>query len=70
MLLGAAFLALSMTLVGLNVPVAKLLAEDLPIPLIAGLRCLIACALLLPLLRASGLVPRLPERGLAWNLVL
>jgi drug/metabolite transporter (DMT)-like permease len=69
-LLGAAFLALSMALVGLNVPVAKTLAESLPIPLIAGLRCAIACLVLLPLLRAAGLRPRLPEPRLAWNLAL
>jgi drug/metabolite transporter (DMT)-like permease len=69
-LAGAAFLALSMALVGLNVPVAKLLAESLPIPLIAGLRCLIACLVLLPLLRLAGLRPRLPEPRLAWNLAL
>jgi drug/metabolite transporter (DMT)-like permease len=47
-----AMLAASMSLVGANVPVAKLLAEDLPIPLIAHLRCLIACAMLWPLMRA------------------
>ena len=70
MLAGAVFLALSMALVGANVPVAKALAESLPIPLIAGLRCLIACAVLLPLLRAAGLRPRLPEPRLAWNLAL
>lgn len=70
MLAGAVFLALSMALVGANVPVAKALAESLPIPLIAGLRCLIACALLLPLLRAAGLTPWLPEPRLAGNLAL
>ena len=70
MLLGAAFLALSMALAGVNVPVAKLLAEDLPIPLIAGLRSLIACVVLLPVLRAAGLRLRLPEPRLAWNLAL
>jgi drug/metabolite transporter (DMT)-like permease len=69
-LAGAAFLALSMALVGLNVPVAKILAEDLPIPLIAGLRCLLACLVLLPVLAAAGLPPRLPEPRLAWNLAL
>jgi drug/metabolite transporter (DMT)-like permease len=69
-LLGAAFLALSMALVGLNVPVAKALAEALPIPLVAGLRCAIACLVLLPLLAAAGLKPRLPEPRLAWNLAL
>ena len=70
MLAGAAFLALSMALVGLNVPVAKRLAEDLPLPLIAGLRCILACIVLLPLLHAAGLRPRLPEPRLAWNLAL
>lgn len=70
MLAGAGFLALSMALVGLNVPVAKLLAEDLPVPLIAGLRCVIACLVLLPLLRAAGVRPQLPDRRLAWNLAL
>ncbi|MCS6930581.1 MAG: DMT family transporter [Acetobacteraceae bacterium] len=70
MLAGAAFLALSMALVGANVPVAKLLAEDLPLPLIAGLRCLLACLVLLPVLRAAGLPPRLPERRDASNLAL
>lgn len=70
MLVGAAFLALSMALVGLNVPVAKALAESLPIPLIAGLRCAIACLVLLPMLFAAGLRPRLPEPRLAWNLAL
>lgn len=42
-------LALSMTLVGANVGVAKLLAEALPIPLIAFLRCGLACLVLWPL---------------------
>jgi drug/metabolite transporter (DMT)-like permease len=51
-MLGAyAMLAASMILVGANVPVAKLLAEDLPIPLIAFLRCVLACAVLWPLMR-------------------
>jgi drug/metabolite transporter (DMT)-like permease len=45
-------LALSMALVGANVAVAKLLAEALPIPLVAGLRCAIAVLVLLPLARA------------------
>lgn len=40
-----------MALVGANVAVAKLLAEDLSVPMIAGLRCLIACAVLWPLAR-------------------
>lgn len=44
-------LALSMALVGANVAVAKLLAEALPIALVAGLRCAIAVIVLLPLAR-------------------
>jgi hypothetical protein len=39
-------LAASMALVGANVAVAKLLAEALPIPMIAFLRCVLAVALL------------------------
>lgn len=45
-------LALSMALVGANVGVAKLLAAELPIPLIACLRCALACLVLWPLARA------------------
>jgi len=41
-----------MALVGANVAVAKLLAEALPIPLIAWLRCILACLVLWPLARA------------------
>jgi drug/metabolite transporter (DMT)-like permease len=44
-------LALAMILVGANVGVAKLLAEALPIAMIAFLRCLLAVALLWPLAR-------------------
>ncbi|MCQ4162889.1 DMT family transporter [Roseomonas sp. GC11] len=51
MLLAYAQLAASMALVGVNVGVAKLLAAALPIPMIAGLRCLLACLLLWPLAR-------------------
>ncbi|MBL6453957.1 DMT family transporter [Belnapia sp. T6] len=40
-----------MVLVGANVGVAKLLAEALPIPMIACLRCLLACLVLWPLAR-------------------
>src|ERR671939_549816 len=40
-----------MALVGANVAVAKLLAEALPIPLIACLRCALACLVLWPLAR-------------------
>ncbi len=45
-------LALSMALVGANVGVAKLLAEDLPVAMILGLRCALAVAVLWPLARA------------------
>lgn len=62
-------LALSMALVGANVPVAKLLAEALPIPLIAGLRCALACLVLWPLARAlEGRVRLAP--GALGNLAL
>jgi drug/metabolite transporter (DMT)-like permease len=44
-------LALAMALVGANVGVAKLLAEALPIAMIAFLRCLLAVAVLWPLAR-------------------
>ena len=50
-----------MALVGANVAVAKLLAEALPIALIAFLRCLLACAVLWPLAHlrdGRGAVPR------------
>lgn len=46
-------LALAMILVGANVGVAKVLAESLPIALIACLRCMLACVVLWPL--AQGL---------------
>lgn len=60
-------LALSMALVGANVGVAKLLAEDLPVPMILGLRCALAVAVLWPLARAlEGRVR--PSRGVLWNL--
>jgi len=45
-------LALAMILVGANVGVAKLLAEELPIALIAFLRCTLAVLVLWPLARA------------------
>jgi drug/metabolite transporter (DMT)-like permease len=51
-LLAYAQLAGAMALVGANVGVAKLLAEALPIPMIACLRCLLACLVLWPLARA------------------
>jgi drug/metabolite transporter (DMT)-like permease len=44
-------LALAMALVGANVGVAKLLAEALPIAMIAFLRCVLAVAVLWPLAR-------------------
>ncbi|WBV42841.1 DMT family transporter [Pseudoroseomonas cervicalis] len=52
MLTAYAQLAASMALVGANVGVAKLLAGVLPIALIVGLRCLLACLVLWPLARA------------------
>ncbi|MCU0886998.1 MAG: DMT family transporter [Rubritepida sp.] len=65
MILAYAQLALSMALVGANVGVAKLLAEQLPIALIAFLRCALAVAILWPLarwldgrVRVSGAVKR------------
>jgi drug/metabolite transporter (DMT)-like permease len=51
LLLAYAQLAAAMALVGANVGVAKLLAEALPIPLIACLRCALACVVLWPLAR-------------------
>lgn len=63
-------LAASMALVGANVAVAKLLAEALPIPMIAFLRCVLAVALLWPLARLLEAAP-LPDaavmRNLAWQ---
>ena len=63
-------LALSMALVGANVAVAKLLAESLPIALIAGLRCALAVVLLWPLARAMEgrvEVSRAMKVNLAWQ---
>lgn len=51
MFVAYAQLASAMALVGANVAVAKLLAEQLPIALVAMLRCLIAVAVLWPLAR-------------------
>lgn len=59
-----------MALVGANVAVAKLLAESLPVPMIAGLRCLIACAVLWPLARMIDGPVRLPwdvTKNLFWQ---
>jgi len=53
-------LALSMALVGANVAVAKLLAEALPIAMVAFLRCVIAMAVLWPLARAMDGRVRVP----------
>jgi drug/metabolite transporter (DMT)-like permease len=58
-----------MALVGANVAVAKLLAEALPIPLIAGLRCALACVVLWPLARAMDGHVR-PDRAALRNLAL
>ena len=70
MLLAYAQLALSMALVGANVGVAKLLAEDMPPAMILGLRCALAVALLWPLARAMEGRIRVPPRvlgNLAWQ---
>jgi drug/metabolite transporter (DMT)-like permease len=62
-------LASSMALVGANVAVAKLLANALPIALIVGLRCLLACIVLWPLARwREGSIR--PSRAALWNLAL
>ncbi len=69
MILAYAQLALSMALVGANVGVAKLLAEDLPVAMILGLRCALAIAVLWPLARAmEGRIGL--DRSAAWNLAL
>lgn len=62
-------LALSMALVGVNVGVAKLLAEQLPIALVAFLRCALAVAVLWPLARALDGRVR-PARAALGNLFL
>jgi len=59
-----------MVLVGANVGVAKLLAEALPIPLIACLRCALACLVLWPLARAMEGAAPLPARAVLRNLFL
>lgn len=69
MILAHGQLALSMALVGANVGVAKLLAEDLPPPMILGLRCLLAVVVLYPIARAME--GRLSvTRRVAWNTLL
>jgi drug/metabolite transporter (DMT)-like permease len=63
-------LALSMALAGANVGVAKLLADDLPVAMILGLRCALAVAVLWPLARAmEGRIgiDRATARNLAWQ---
>jgi drug/metabolite transporter (DMT)-like permease len=68
-ILAYAQLALSMALVGANVGVAKLLAEDLPVAMILGLRCALAIAVLWPLARAmEGRIGL--DRTAGWNLAL
>ncbi len=59
-----------MALVGANVAVAKLLAEALPIPLIACLRCALACLVLWPLARAMEGRVGIPSRRVLGNLFL
>ncbi|HZF74815.1 MAG TPA: DMT family transporter [Acetobacteraceae bacterium] len=62
-------LALAMALVGANVGVAKVLADALPIAMIAGLRCALAVLVLWPLARAMEGAVR-PGRPVLWNLAL
>jgi len=62
-------LALSMMLVGANVAVAKLLAEALPIAMVAFLRCVLAMAVLWPLARWMDGPVRVPP-DVARNLAL
>ncbi len=65
-------LAVSMALVGANVAVAKLLADTLPIAMIAFLRCALAMAVLWPLARWIDGRVRVPApvmRNLAWQAV-
>ncbi len=62
-------LAVSMALVGANVAVAKLLAEALPIAMVAFLRCVLAMAVLWPLARWLDGKVRLPPDVLG-NLAL
>ena len=69
MILAYSQLALSMALAGANVGVAKLLADDLPVPMILGLRCALAVVVLWPLARAmEGRVGM--DRRVLWNLAL
>lgn len=59
-----------MALVGANVAVAKLLAEALPIALLACLRCAIACLVLWPLARMVDGPLRRPDGAVLRNLAL
>lgn len=69
MLTAYAQLASSMALVGANVGVAKALSDALPISMIAGLRCLIAVAVLAPLaLWRDPPAARVPSRAVLANL--
>ena len=70
MIAAAAQLALAMAITGANVPVGKILAGQLPIFGIVFLRCLVAVAVLVPLVRIlEPKVPR-PDRRLALNLAM
>jgi drug/metabolite transporter (DMT)-like permease len=59
-----------MALVGANVAVAKLLAEALPIALVAFLRCLLACAVLWPLAHLRDGRAAVPRPAALGNLAL
>lgn len=68
MIAAAGQLAAAMALTGLNVPVGKILAAELPVAVIVFLRCLVAVAVLLPLARwLEPGTPR-PRGSLAINL--
>ncbi len=58
-------LAAAMILVGANVPIGKLLAAELPVPVILFLRCLLACLVLTLLGRLTR-----PTRAAGLNLAL
>jgi drug/metabolite transporter (DMT)-like permease len=59
-----------MALVGANVAVAKLLAEALPIALVAFLRCLLACAVLWPMAHLRDGRAGVPKSAALGNLAL
>ena len=65
MILAYAQLAASMALVGLNVVVLRVLATEMPVPVILGLRCTLAALVLLPFVWRR-LMP--PGRGAMLNL--